>query len=77
MVVLTAVFHSLIVKDKSIFTVTNGADPVRLLYYLCAMAFPVEGVALAIVNDVEVSASVLEVNLMLLVGGDMLDRDWE
>ena len=50
------------------------------------MAFPVEGVALAVVNDVLVSAPV--VNLMLLVGvnqvftfyhftgGNMFDRDW-
>ena len=44
-VVYRAVFHSLIVEDKSSFTV-------GLLHAVCAMASPVEGVALAIINNI-------------------------
>ena len=44
MVVYRAVFHALIVKDKSSFTATNSADPVVLLH--------------SVVNDVVVSALV-------------------
>ena len=44
MVVYRAVFHSLIVKDKSSFTATNSACPVGLLH--------------SVVNDVVVSALV-------------------
>ena len=68
-------FHSLIVKYKSSFTVTNSTGPVGLLHSFRTMAFPVECVELAIVNDVVVSAPI--VNSMLLVGGDMFYRDWE
>ena len=67
MVVSRAFFHSLIVKDKS-----NGADPVRLLHSVCTISFPFEGVALAIVYMI---LSCLR--SMMLVGEDMLDRDWE
>ena len=75
MIVTRAVLHSLIVKDKASFTVTNDTDTVGLLHPFRTMAFPVEGVQLAIVNDVLVFAPV--VNSMLMVGGDMFDRDWE
>ena len=51
-----AVFHSLIVKNKSSLTAANGADPVGLLHSVCTMAFPVDGVALDIVYDVVDSA---------------------
>ena len=61
----------------SSFTVTNGADPVGLLHSFHTMAFPVEGVTLAIVNDVVVYAPVVKLISMLLVGGDTLDRNWE
>ena len=43
-------------KDKSSRTATNSADPVGLLHSVCTMAFPAEGLALAIVNQVIVSA---------------------
>ena len=43
-------------KDKSSFTATNGTDQIGLLHSVCTMTFPVEGVAVAIVNDVVVSA---------------------
>ena len=43
-------------EDKSRFTATNSADPVGLLHSVCTMASPVEGVALAIINDIVVSA---------------------
>ena len=56
MVVQRAVFLSLIVEDKSSFTATNSADPVGLLHSVCAMVSPVEGVALAIINDIVFSA---------------------
>ena len=56
MVVQRAVFHSLIAEDKSSFTATNSADPVGLLHAVCAMASPVEGVALAIINNIVFSA---------------------
>ena len=49
-------FYSLVAKDKYSFTATNGADPVGLFHSVCTMAFPVEGVAIAIVNVVVVSA---------------------
>ena len=61
-------------KVKSSFAATNSTDPVRLLHFVCTIAFPVEGVALAIINDVVVSTPV--VNSMVLVGGgSMFDRD--
>ena len=43
-------------EDKSSFTATNSADPVGLLHSVCAMASPVNGVALAIINDIVFSA---------------------
>ena len=43
-------------KDESSFTATNSADPVGLLHAVCAMASPVEGLALAIINNIVFSA---------------------
>ena len=43
-------------EDKFNFTATNSADPVGLLHAVCAMASPVEGVALAIINNIVFSA---------------------
>ena len=51
-----AVFYSLIVEDKFSFTATKSADPVGLLHAACTMASPVEGVALAIINNIVFSA---------------------
>ena len=39
-------------KNNASFTATNTADPEELLHSVCTMAFPVEGVALATVNDI-------------------------
>ena len=65
MIVSRAVFHSLIVKDKSSFTVTNGADPVGLIHSYRTMAFWLRELRwpMAIVNDVVVSAPVVKVRL--------------
>ena len=38
-------------EDKFSFTATNSADIVGLLHFVCTMASPVEGVALAIINS--------------------------
>ena len=70
------VLHSLIVEDKSSFTATTSTDPVELLHSVCTMASPVEGVALAITNDIILSALPV-VNSTVLVGGDMFDGHWE
>ena len=43
-------------EGQSSFTATKSADPEELLYFICTMAFPVEGEALATINDVLVSA---------------------
>ena len=43
-------------EDKSSFTATNIADPVGLLHSVCTIASPVEGVALAIISNIVVSA---------------------
>ena len=39
-------------EDISSFTATNSTDPVGLLHSVCTMASPIEGIALAIINDI-------------------------
>ena len=43
-------------EDKSSFTATNSEDLVGIQYSICTMASQVEGVALAIINDIVFSA---------------------
>ena len=43
-------------EDKSSFTATYSVDLLGLLHSVCTMASPVEGVALAIINNIVVSA---------------------
>ena len=43
-------------KDNSSFTATYTPDPEELLHSVYTMAFPLEGVALATVNDIVASA---------------------
>ena len=46
----------MIVEDKSSLTATDSADSVGFLHSVVTMASPVEGVALAIINDIVFSA---------------------